>query len=120
MPQVINTMAVWSMLLTQDRCTKNFLMYQSPTSTGGLWSVLAYDLKSAMGADAGLNGTPAKDYCILECPQWNSPLYCDRDHPQVRPTWECKHRSRRQGHGSRQDECSMPGHLWSSQTACKA
>ena len=82
-------MAVLSMLLTQDRCTKNFLAYQAPNTTGSLWSFLAYDLKSALGADAGLNGIPAKDYCILECPQWNSPLYCDRDHPQVQPCKTC-------------------------------
>ena len=132
-------------------------MYQSQPSSGSLWSMTAYDLKTAMGADAGLNGTPAKDYCILgthmpsiefpdrrvlqsqarrwhfcshgspsvlpcpaaclwatmqagcwgcslccsepagtvvavscgwraECEQWNSPLYCDRDHVQDLPS----------------------------------
>ena len=44
---------------------------------------LAEDLKSALGADSGLGGAPATDYCVLECEQWNSPLYCDHNHTQV-------------------------------------
>ena len=44
---------------------------------------LAEDLKSALGADSGLGGAPATDYCVLECQQWNSPLYCDHNHTQV-------------------------------------
>ena len=74
-------MAVLTMLLTQDRCTKNYLLYQDEATSK--WQMFAYDLKSALNADAGLGGKPATDYCTLECPQWNSPLYCDRDHPQV-------------------------------------
>lgn len=71
------------MLLTQDRCTKNYLLYLDLNTT--TWQMFAYDLKSALNADAGYpGGRPATDYCILECAQWNSPLFCDRFHPQVR------------------------------------
>jgi hypothetical protein len=36
-----------------------------------------------MGQDNGLGGSPGSLYCILACEQWNSPLYCDSEHPQV-------------------------------------
>lgn len=35
-----------------------------------------------MGQDNGLGGAPGDLYCILACEQWNSPLYCDSEHPQ--------------------------------------
>lgn len=38
---------------------------------------------AGFGTDRGLGGKPAPDYCILDCEQWNSPLYCDKNHPQV-------------------------------------
>ena len=40
------------------------------------WQRLPYDLKSAFATDRGFNGKPAADYCVLNCAQWNSPLYC--------------------------------------------
>lgn len=40
-------------------------------------------LPPGFGTDRGLGGQPAPDYCILACEQWNSPLYCDHNHPQV-------------------------------------
>lgn len=40
------------------------------------------DVESGFASDRGLGGQPAPDYCILACEQWNSPLYCDRNHPQ--------------------------------------
>ena len=52
--QTINTMAVLTMLLTQDRCTKNYLLYLDLNTNK--WQMLAYDLKSALNADAGLGG----------------------------------------------------------------
>ena len=42
----------------------------------------AQDVESGFGIDRGLGGQPAPDYCILACEQWNSPLYCDHNHPQ--------------------------------------
>eukprot|EP00884_Botryococcus_braunii_P015668 jgi/Botrbrau1/2785/Bobra.0164s0062.1 len=83
LPEVINYMAAATMLLYQDRCTKNWYIYQDNST--GTWSLLPHDLKTSLGADRGLHGTPAPDYCILECEQWNSPLYCDRNHPQDLP-----------------------------------
>ncbi len=40
------------------------------------WQRLPYDLKGAFATDRGFNGKPAADYCVLNCAQWNSPLYC--------------------------------------------
>ncbi|KAL4425867.1 hypothetical protein ABPG75_009883 [Micractinium tetrahymenae] len=82
LPQVINHMAAQTLVLNQDRCTKNFYIYLDPAS--GQWSMLPWDLESGFGIDRGLGGQPAPDYCILACEQWNSPLYCDHAHPQAR------------------------------------
>lgn len=80
LPKVINFMAAQTLVLNQDRCTKNFYVYQDPSSYQ--WSILPWDLESTFSTDRGLGGTPAPDYCILACEQWNSPLFCDRNHPQ--------------------------------------
>ncbi|KAK9829605.1 hypothetical protein WJX72_006837 [[Myrmecia] bisecta] len=80
LPVVVNHMAAETLLLNQDRCTKNYLMFYDPDTRE--WSHLPDDLKSAFGISSGLGGTPAPDYCTLECEQWNSPLYCDHSHPQ--------------------------------------
>lgn len=80
LPQVINNMAAMTLINNNDRCTKNYYVYYDLSTQQ--WSMLAWDVESGFGSDRGLNGLPAPDYCILECPQWNSPLYCDRDHPQ--------------------------------------
>eukprot|EP00210_Caulerpa_lentillifera_P006730 g6432.t1 len=82
-PQVINYMAVSNMLLNQDRCTKNFYVYKNPIDER--WSVFPWDTEASMGISSGLRGRPADDYCILECEQWNSPFYCDSEHPQDLP-----------------------------------
>lgn len=74
LPAVVNEMAVQTAMLTQDRCTKNYYVYQNPSSSQ--WQRLPYDLKSSFGTDRGFNGRPASDYCVLACAQWNSPLYC--------------------------------------------
>lgn len=80
LPKVINLMAAQTLVLNQDRCSKNFYVYLDPST--GQWSMLPWDLESAFSSDRGLGGTPARDYCILECEQWNSPLFCDKNHPQ--------------------------------------
>ena len=46
---------------------------------------IPWDMESSMGQDNNLGGSPGNLYCILACEQWNSPLYCDSEHPQVRP-----------------------------------
>lgn len=80
LPKVINLLAAQALVLNQDRCTKNFNIYLDPLNQQ--WSMLAWDLESTFGIDRGLGGLPAPDYCILSCEQWNSPLYCDHNHPQ--------------------------------------
>ena len=80
LPKVVNYLAAQALVLNQDRCTKNFNLYLDPSTTQ--WSMLAWDLESTFGIDRGLGGVPAPDYCILACEQWNSPLYCDYNHPQ--------------------------------------
>ncbi|KAK2079242.1 hypothetical protein QBZ16_002933 [Prototheca wickerhamii] len=86
--QVLNYMAAQTLILNQDRCTKNYFLYQD--SASGQWSMLPWDVESGFGIDRGLGGTPAPDYCILACEQWNSPLYCNRQHVQdllVKTPW---------------------------------
>jgi hypothetical protein len=80
--QFIENMAVQTLLLNQDRCTKNYNMYYDKTGTQE-WQMLPWDLEESLGISSGLGGQPAPDYCILECQQWNSPLYCDWNHTQA-------------------------------------
>lgn len=57
-----------------------------PTHTLSCFSCLhrvAWDVEASMGQDNLLGGAPGPYYCILACEQWNSPLYCDSEHPQV-------------------------------------
>lgn len=92
LPRVINYMAAQTLVLNQDRCTKNYFMLREAAT--GQWSVLPWDVESGFGIDRGYGGVPAPDYCILACEQWNSPLYCDRQHVQDVPlagtegTWD--------------------------------
>ena len=88
LPKTINYMAAMTLLLNQDRCTKNFEIYYDPSAQQ--WAMLPWDIEGSFGIDRGLGGVPAPDYCILACEQWNSPLYCDRNHPQdlmVKTPW---------------------------------
>jgi len=80
LPKTINYMAAMVLMLNQDRCTKNYEIYLDPGFEQ--WSLLPWDIEGSFGIDRGLGGEPAADYCTLACEQWNSPLYCDSDHPQ--------------------------------------
>jgi hypothetical protein len=80
LPQLINELALQAAILNQDRCTKNYYVYYDVDSEE--WSRFPWDLEAAMGISSALGGVPAPDYCMLVCPQFNSPLYCDSDHPQ--------------------------------------
>lgn len=44
---------------------------------------IPWDVETSFAQDNGLGGSPGPYYCILACEQWNSPLYCDSEHPQV-------------------------------------
>eukprot|EP01025_Chloroclados_australasicus_P040119 TRINITY_DN4178_c0_g2_i1.p1 TRINITY_DN4178_c0_g2~~TRINITY_DN4178_c0_g2_i1.p1 ORF type:complete len:1028 (-),score=127.01 TRINITY_DN4178_c0_g2_i1:2597-5680(-) len=80
LPEIVNEMAVQTMMLNQDRCTKNFYMYYYEKT--GEWFRIPWDMEGAFGISSGLGGVSATDYCMLACEQWNSPLFCDSDHPQ--------------------------------------
>eukprot|EP00879_Flechtneria_rotunda_P010510 GHRR01010987.1.p1 GENE.GHRR01010987.1~~GHRR01010987.1.p1 ORF type:complete len:289 (+),score=36.98 GHRR01010987.1:1043-1909(+) len=80
LPEVINEAAVQTLISNMDRCTKNYYVYLNPNT--GEWSRIPWDIEAAFSQDNGLGGTPGPLYCILACEQWNSPLYCDSEHPQ--------------------------------------
>lgn len=80
LPQIINYLAINSVVLNQDRCAKNFYSYMDPITLR--WTIFPWDVENAFGISSGLGGEPTPDFCILVCEQWNSPLYCDSDHPQ--------------------------------------
>jgi len=70
-----------------DRCVKNFISYYNPETAR--WSMIPWDMDSAFATDRLLGGQPLNDYCILACPQWNSPLFCNSEHPQARNELSC-------------------------------
>merc|ERR1712176_1434459 len=80
LPQLINELALQAAILNQDRCTKNYYVYYDIDSEE--WARFPWDLEAVMGISSALGGIPAPDYCMLVCPQFNSPMYCDSDHPQ--------------------------------------
>ena len=57
----LNYLAAYAVLLSQDRCTKNFMLHLTPA---GGWRLLPGDSKSALGSDSGLGGEHAHDYAI--------------------------------------------------------
>jgi len=88
LPALINEMAAQTLILGADRCTKNYYMHKDWT---GEWSRLPWDVEDAFPGDkrygTGLCSpsecSPSSTaYCILSCEKFNSPLYCDRNHPQ--------------------------------------
>ena len=80
LPELVNELALQAAILNQDRCTKNYYVYFDTDLEE--WSRFPWDLEAVMGISSALGGVPAPDYCMLVCPQFNSPLYCDSDHPQ--------------------------------------
>jgi len=85
LPQVVNEMAAQTLVLNQDRCTKNFIMYNDPETD--TWSRLPWDFESTFGISHDLSNQPSDAYCILACEQFNSPLYCDSEHSQDLREW---------------------------------
>ncbi|KAK3283244.1 hypothetical protein CYMTET_9052 [Cymbomonas tetramitiformis] len=88
-PQVINLFASQALLLLQDRCTKNYYLYRDPAAAQWLLfptdleDVFPTDYREGTGmceeTDCAANSTK---YCVLTCPKFNSPFFCDRNHPQ--------------------------------------
>ena len=88
-PSVINEMAAQTLILNNDRCAKIFYVFRNARTKQ--WSRLPWDLEDALPADNryGLALCPKRDcspkstrYCVLTCEKFNSPLYCDSEHPQ--------------------------------------
>eukprot|EP01024_Parvocaulis_polyphysoides_P030474 TRINITY_DN27701_c1_g1_i3.p1 TRINITY_DN27701_c1_g1~~TRINITY_DN27701_c1_g1_i3.p1 ORF type:complete len:706 (+),score=98.23 TRINITY_DN27701_c1_g1_i3:148-2118(+) len=80
LPQVINEMAVQTMMLNQDRCTKNFYVFYDVETQE--WYRFPWDMESSFSISAGYGGIAAPDYCTLIGEQWNSPMYCNNEHTQ--------------------------------------
>jgi hypothetical protein len=80
LPSIVNEAAAQTILGNMDRCTKNFYVYRDPSSLQ--WHRFPWDVEASLGQDSGLGGKPGDLYCVLACEQWNSPLYCDAQHPQ--------------------------------------
>lgn len=88
--RVTAEMAVQTALLHQDRCTKNYYVYRSRWSNR--WSRIPWDMEDSFATDyrneAGRCDDDGGDpcdwarYCVQSCEKWNSPFFCDRDHPQ--------------------------------------
>ena len=88
--RVTAEMAVQTALLHQDRCTKNYYVYRSRRSNR--WSRIPWDMEDSFATDyrneAGRCDDDGGDpcdwarYCVQSCEKWNSPFFCDRDHPQ--------------------------------------
>ena len=93
LPQVVNEMAVQALVLNQDRCTKNFIMYNDPETD--TWARLPWDFESTFGISHDLGNSPSDAYCILACEQFNSPLYCDSEHSQDLREWVPQGKRRR-------------------------
>jgi hypothetical protein len=54
-----------------------------PSDASLLVCRIPWDVETSFAQDNGLGGAPGPYYCVLACEQWNSPLYCDSEHPQV-------------------------------------
>jgi hypothetical protein len=90
---VAREMAAQTVMLHQDRCTKNYYVYRNPDD-GGKWTRVPWDMEDAFATDyrekdarcdAGGQTACRADrgtYCVLSCEWWNSPFFCDRAHPQ--------------------------------------
>lgn len=89
---VAREMAAQTAMLHQDRCTKNYYVYRNPAD--GKWSRVPWDMEDAFATDyrsrdarCDANGATScradrGTYCVLSCEWWNSPFFCDAEHPQ--------------------------------------
>lgn len=93
-PSVAREMAAQTVMLHQDRCAKNYYAYQDEKNSPGKWKTVPWDLEDAFGTDYRSRAGRCDDggrkacrldagtYCVQSCEWWNSPFFCDRDHPQ--------------------------------------
>lgn len=80
LPEVVNEMAVQTVLFNQDRLTKNFDTYYNPVTDR--FSRIPWDLEQSLGISSGLGGIADPNYCSLACTRFNTPLYGDSEYPQ--------------------------------------
>lgn len=90
--RVTREMAAQTAMLHQDRCTKNYYVHRDVAS--GKWSRIPWDMEDSFAVDyRGRTGRCDDDgaeacrldsgtYCIMSCEWWNSPFFCDENHPQ--------------------------------------
>lgn len=86
---VVKEMAAQTTMLHQDRCAKNYYVFKSRSS--GKWLRIPWDMEDAFGTDyRDSEGRCPGDgcsfdsdtYCVQSCEWWNSPFFCDANHPQ--------------------------------------
>ena len=89
---VAREMAAQTAMLHQDRCAKNYYVYRD--SRDGKWRRIPWDMEDAFATDyrsrdarCDANGATScradrGTYCVLSCEWWNSPFFCDANHPQ--------------------------------------
>ena len=89
---VVKEMAAQTAMLHQDRCAKNYYMFKSRSS--GKWLRIPWDMEDAFATDyrnsegrcdaggATACRTDSDTYCVQSCEWWNSPFFCDAQHPQ--------------------------------------
>ena len=89
---VAREMAAQTAMLHQDRCAKNYYVFHNPND--GKWIRVPWDMEDAFATDyrsrdarCDANGATScradrGTYCVLSCEWWNSPFFCDAEHPQ--------------------------------------
>jgi hypothetical protein len=87
--EVINEMAVQTLIFNVDRCAKNHYIFRTPDAR---WGLIPYDVEDAFATDFRSNHLPrscaaqgwaCRDAgCLLSCGEYNSISLCDRTHPQ--------------------------------------
>mmetsp|Transcript_5511 Transcript_5511/g.34087 ORF Transcript_5511/g.34087 Transcript_5511/m.34087 type:complete len:1191 (+) Transcript_5511:46-3618(+) len=84
-PAVLNEMAAQTLILNHDRCSKNYFLYHDFATQE--WQRLPWDFEQLLGVGVHLGGDESDTsvtfgYCLLSCEAFNSPFFCDRNHPQ--------------------------------------
>ena len=90
--RVTREMAAQTAMLHQDRCTKNYYVHRDVAT--GKWFRIPWDMEDSFAVDYRERTGRCDDdgaeacrldsgtYCIMSCEWWNSPFFCDENHPQ--------------------------------------
>lgn len=87
-PAILNEMAAQTLILNHDRCSKNYFLYHDFETQE--WQRIPWDFEQLLGVGVHLGGDESDasvtyGYCLLSCEAFNSPFFCDRNHPQDPP-----------------------------------